>query len=518
MNTAKDWGFFSPQAEARLQNVLGLQTYNSVRVLDWFSRLPDVDPARIGVTGASGGGTQTFLLCAVDPRPAVAFPACMVSTSMQGGCACENACYLRIGSGNIEFAALMAPRPLGMTAADDWTKEIATKGLPELKQLYRMLGVEDRVDAKSFLQFPHNYNSVSREAMYSWMNRHLRLGLPEPIVEQDYKPLSIEEASVWDTDHPKPAGGEPFERSLLKRMTDDSERQMAAIAPKDAASLKQFRTIVGGAIDVMIGRSVPEADAVKPINWQSQDRGQWQLAKFLLRTPGENEEVPALLLEPKNPRGRIVIWIDRRGKSSLFDSSGEPRPAIRKLLVAGVSVLSIDLFGQGEFTADGNPVAKARLQEGDSAQTAGFTFGYNRPLFSQRVHDILAAIRFAKSHANRGQKVDLVGLNGAGPWIAAALAQAGKLVDRAAIDTAGFRFANVAKLDDPDFLPGGAKYDDLPGMIALAAPHRLWLHGEADTPPVVAAAYRASGFPKNLVIDKSADADYESAAVEWLLQ
>ena len=44
----------------------------------------------VGVTGASGGGTQTFLLCGIDDRPAVAFPAVMVSTAMQGGCICEN--------------------------------------------------------------------------------------------------------------------------------------------------------------------------------------------------------------------------------------------------------------------------------------------------------------------------------------------------------------------------------------------------------------------------------------------
>ncbi len=73
------------------------------------------------MTGASGGGTQTFILCAIDDRPAVAFPAVMVSTAMQGGCVCENCSYLRIGTGNVEIAALFAPKPLGMSAANDWT-------------------------------------------------------------------------------------------------------------------------------------------------------------------------------------------------------------------------------------------------------------------------------------------------------------------------------------------------------------------------------------------------------------
>ncbi len=208
--------------------MMGLQTYNSIRALDWLCSLPDVDPKRIAVTGASGGGTQTFILCAIDPRPAVAFPAVMVSTAMQGGCTCENACYLRIGQGNIDIAALIAPRPLGMTAADDWTREITIKGLPELQALYKLLGAEKAVMAKPLVHFPHNYNYVSRAVMYMWLNKHLGLKLEEPIVEEDFQPLTRQEMSVWDAHHPKPAGGDDYERSLLRWITEDSERQLAA--------------------------------------------------------------------------------------------------------------------------------------------------------------------------------------------------------------------------------------------------------------------------------------------------
>ncbi len=91
MNSPHDWGFFSPQADLRLQSILGLQTYNSIPRIDFLCQLPDVDPDRLAVTGASSGGTQTLLVCAIDPRPAVAVPAVMVSTAMQGGCTCENA-------------------------------------------------------------------------------------------------------------------------------------------------------------------------------------------------------------------------------------------------------------------------------------------------------------------------------------------------------------------------------------------------------------------------------------------
>ena len=80
----------------------------------------------VGVTGASGGGTQTFMICAIDPRPAAAFPAVMVSTNMQGGCVCENAEYLRLGINNIAIAALFAPKPMALSGANDWTIYIET--------------------------------------------------------------------------------------------------------------------------------------------------------------------------------------------------------------------------------------------------------------------------------------------------------------------------------------------------------------------------------------------------------
>src|SRR5512138_1722665 len=108
MNTTENWGLYSPQAEAHLQSIMGLQTLNAIRSLDFLLSLPEVDADRIAMTGASGGGTQTFILSAIDPRVKLSFPAVMVSTAMQGGCTCENASLLRVNTGNVEFAALFA--------------------------------------------------------------------------------------------------------------------------------------------------------------------------------------------------------------------------------------------------------------------------------------------------------------------------------------------------------------------------------------------------------------------------
>ncbi len=252
--------FFSPRAELHGQTMFGLQTWNSVRALDFIESLPDVDRTRIGVTGASGGGTQSMILGAVDDRIAACFPVVMVSTAMQGGCTCENAAYLRIGQGNIDIAAAVAPRPLGLIAADDWTKELQTKGYPELAALYKMLGHADRFEAHFHLQFPHNYNAVNRQHMYSFMNHHLKLGLPEPIVERDYLPLDIAtEATVWTAEHPKPAGeqaGLAHERRLTAEWTQASEAALREL-PENGR-----RKVIAEGLATIVGRRPDEVGPV----------------------------------------------------------------------------------------------------------------------------------------------------------------------------------------------------------------------------------------------------------------
>jgi dienelactone hydrolase len=525
MSTVDNWGLYSPQAEAHLQSVMGLQTWNSIRSLDFLLSLPDVDAERIGVTGASGGGTQTFILAAIDPRPTVAFPAVMVSTAMQGGCTCENACLLRIGTGNVEFAALFAPKPLGMTAADDWTREMTAKGFPELQKLYQMVGSPHNVMLKSLTHFGHNYNYVSRAAMYPWFNKHLKLGLQEPIVEEDYERLTKEEMSVWDQEHPQPEGGPDFERRLLRWINDDSEKQLREARKSPAA----YREIVGGAVDVIIGRSLSEAgDVVFKVTAKSEADG-CQESLGLLRNETYQEEIPAVLLKPTSWKGKTVLWVDAQGKSGLYDQQGTLRPEIRTLLDAGVEVVGIDLLFQGEFLADGKPITQTRRVE-NKRESAAYTFGYNHTLFAQRVHDILSAVKYIKhrqdetpaaagasSSPRKRGCLALVGLKGAGHWVAAAKAQAGGAIDLAAIDTAGFRFGKILDIRDVDFLPGGAKYGDLPGIIALHAPQKLWLAGEGGG-ETIKEFYELAGAEDSLTISDVASQDVPNAAIKWLLR
>jgi len=515
MNRAENWGLYSPAAESHLQSVMGLQTFNSVRALDFISELPDVDTSRLAVTGASGGGTQTFLLCALDERPATCFPAVMVSTTMQGGCTCENACLLRIGTGNVEMAALFAPKPQLLSAADDWTVEMRSKGFPELQQHYQLLGSSENVALVDRTEFKHNYNSVSRHAMYHWFNRHLNLGLDEPIEERDYRVLSAEEMTVWGDSHAKPQGGSEYERQLLRVWHEDTQQQLAALTPHDAESFRQYRQVVGGALDVILGRQLPPFTDLEYEETYKQDHGDYLHMQGLLRNKPQREELPTAYLYPTQWNGCVVVWLDKAGKAGLFDTSGNPRLAVRRLLKSGAAVVGVDLLMQGEFLTDGQPLERTR-RVANERESAAYTFGYNDSLFAKRVHDVLTVLSFVKHNDRSSKEIIIVGIEGAGHWAGAAYAQANGAVDAAAIDTQGFRFAALRDIHHPDFLPGGAKYGDLPGMLAVATPRRLWLAGEDTTPSsLVTAAYTAMGAEDQLTISSPTD-NTATTVADWL--
>src|ERR1051326_6170014 len=514
MNTVQNWGLFNPQAEAHLQSAMGLQTWNSIRSVDFLLSLPEVDPDRIAITGASGGGTQTMLLAAIDPRVALSFPAVMVSTAMQGGCTCENATLLRVNTGNIEFAGLFAPKPQGMTCANDWTKEMATKGFPELKQLYALLGAPNNVMLKRGEHFPHNYNAVSRSAFYTWLNHHFNLGQKEPVIERDYEPLKREQLTVWDEQHPAPKAADPdFERRLLRQLHDDAQKQLAA----EQAAPERFRKVYGGAFDIILDGELAEAGEVEWAETQKFDRGSWTESIGLLRNKTYHEELPAVFCVPKQGNGHTVVWLGDAGKSSLFAPGGSLQPDLAKLVQSGATVVGVDLLYQGEFLADGKPLTQTPRVK-NPREAGAYTFGYNHALFVHRVHDVLSVVKFVKNNDGQVRRLSVAGLDGAGPVVAAARAQCGEAIDQAVIDTGGFRFGKVRDLQDPDFLPGGAKYGDLPALLALGAPGRTWVGGETvQGLALVLAQYQARNAGKNLVRFAGEPRELRPAALEWLL-
>jgi hypothetical protein len=153
----------------------GLQTWNSLCAFEWLRQQRAIDPQRIGCSGISGGGTQTFLLSALEPRLSCAAPVKMVSSVMQGGCICENAPLLRLLAGNPEIAGLTAPRPMLLISdAGDWTRDNPDVVAPYLKRVYGLFRAEEQFAHAHFSE-GHQWGAEPRRAYYEWIARVWRL-------------------------------------------------------------------------------------------------------------------------------------------------------------------------------------------------------------------------------------------------------------------------------------------------------------------------------------------------------
>jgi dienelactone hydrolase len=501
MNRTEGWGLYSPQAEANLQSVMGLQTLNLVRSVDFVLGLPDVDPSRLAVTGSSGGGTQTMLLAAADPRVALSYPVVMVSTAMQGGCTCENASLLRVNSGNVEIAALFAPKPQGMNTANDWTKEMATKGFPDLQKLYGLYGKKDFVTLQRGEHFPHNYNAVTRSGFYALINKHFKLGFEAPIIERDYPPLPKEKLTVWDDAHPAPKAGDPeFERGVLKWLKADAQQQLQALAQTDEGREQVLRP----AIETLIGRPYAQAGAITFPDASTQWRDSHFRTQGRLLNATYGEEVAVDWLQPTKPTGEVVIWLDDAGKGSARLPDGTIRPELQELIDRGVGVLTADLFMQ-----DDKKLKQTRVVTGPR-EVPAYTYGYNHALFAQRVHDVMTITSYLLTPRDASQppikKVSLAGFGQMGAVAAAARAVTGGAIAKAAVDTGGFRFGQLLDYRDPMFLPGGAKYLDVPGLLCVSSTQPLWVAGEKDHTLFRSATLHLDG------------TDAKTAAATWLLK
>ena len=467
---SKGWVFFSIDADLRLQSIMGLQTWNAIRALDFLASLPDVDPERLAVTGGSGGGTQSILLGAIDDRIKVSFPNGMVSTSMQGGCYCENCNLLRVGTGNVELAALFAPRPQAMTSADDWTRDMMTDGYPELQWLYAMIGNEEDVYCRPMLHFKHNYNYVTRMTMYQWMNKHLKLGLDVPVIETDYKPLTDAETKVWNDEHPLPKDvGPAHERSVCKWLDDSAKTKLEPVFAKSSRE-DAFQ----GALPIIFGLDYVPAVVGFPKNELTLDLigepsgDSLSVTPAVLRNERRGTSIPILTVATKRfskaDWNKVVVWTLGSGKSAAFDENGNPTKRLRQL-ASDATVILPDLFWQGEYLGPGQTADQPRLVAEKRSYSA-FTYGYNKTLVGQRVCDLIDVV----AHANTVPNADvrLLSDQNAASWaLAASVFLSKKQLTRALVDANDFRFENVNSYRDANFVPGAVKYGDVDRLRGL---------------------------------------------------
>jgi dienelactone hydrolase len=205
----------STQCEHRRFQVQRLQTYNSIRALDFLESLGMIDEDRLAITGESGGGTQTFLLGAVDDRIDLTIPVVQVSAHFFGGCECESAMPIHktaaYETNNVEIAALVAPKPmLIISDGGDWTVNTPEVEFPHIRRIYSFFGATDQVENAHYANEGHDYGPNKRAAGYRFLAKHFGLDIKRientagEIDESFVTVLPEAELRVFDAGHPRP--------------------------------------------------------------------------------------------------------------------------------------------------------------------------------------------------------------------------------------------------------------------------------------------------------------------------
>lgn len=475
-------------------NLLGLQLWNSIRAVDFIASLPEVDANRLGVTGESGGGTQTFLLYAVDDRLKVSAPVNMISSTMQGGCLCENTPLLRIDTNNMEIGACMAPRPMMMIAATgDWTRQTPTVEFPAIQSIYRLFEAEDKVKYAQF-DAPHNYHKESREAVYGWFAHWLQ-GRAEttPIQEKASSVPTLTELLVF-YGTPRPAN-ELNESQLTEALIAARQKQYANALPRNVETVEQFKLTYGSALKHALMAEFP-----KP------------------------EELASTV---KNPPG--ITLISRRGKGDLVGlqmwKPERPKRPKTKPLESYVLIVSPDSeFVSGskelidQLVKAGHSVAFLTAfpgQNGSSEKTRyNFISTYNRLNDAQRVQDVLTAIAYLNK-IKGAARLNVIGLKEGGLYTLLARGFATG-IDQMVIDATQFNNNNDDEFLKRLAIPGLRRAGDFTTAVAIAPLTPLLIHntGKQFQSQNISECFSGRNLAENLRVKEEKLTD--TAIVEWV--
>ena len=399
------WGF----------SAMGLQLWNSLRALDLLASLPEVDPSKIGMTGASGGGTQTFLLTAIDERIRVSAPVNMISSHFQGGCICENAPLLRQNLNNVEIGALAAPRPLMLVSTSgDWTVNTPDNEYPAIQQIYRLFGTPERVMNAHF-DYPHNYNKDSREAVYDWFGTWLL----ESGVTPKEASFTLPESAQREARLPSVPATPDDVFASFKAMA----QQQLALDPSDGyQSIEEYRNTLGTAM----GHVFPHT--------------QFPKRDLTLRTPSPRSEASG---------GVLIVHDGTEAGHNVADQEA------RLHLDAGKVVALL-------------PLSSNRITPPDSIS---YWTTYNPTPAQQSVLAIIHAAHFLYEQPDINH-VDLIGLGTAGPLTMLARSQA-SFVSETTVDFNHTGFDSDEQFLEEAYIPLLRRAGDFKTASVLIAPAHL---------------------------------------------
>ncbi len=421
----------SPEELAWLFSPFSLQLWNAMRAVDFVESLPEANRFLIGMTGTSGGGTQTYLLAAVDERIRAAAPGGMVSATFQGDDVCEMAPGLRVGTNNLELTSLIAPRPLLLVAATgDWTRETLQVELPAIRSVYRLYRQERRASA-AMIDAGHNSNRESREAVYGFFHRVFGRNLPGSPAPRESSAVPLPSREELLIGEPMQAAARATREEILAAWKDMAIRRTLALHPD------QLRERLAALLNVSLPAEVTVPESTAELVLLRTDTGTPVKARWLT-PPSEDTEAFEIAVSPAG---------------LACPDCAAPRGARRARMIVEV------------YKSNVPP------QPFDLERTT-----FHRSNLAERVQDILAAARYVSGFA-QGRRIALSCSGAARAWCLLA----------AAVAPPGFAIGLDAGLDE-SLAAGVAEYLNRPGIAyagGLSVLIRLASRGTAAGEPPV---------------------------------
>lgn len=319
--------------------MIGLEISDNMRGVDLLCSLPYVDSSRLGATGASGGGTQTLWLSALDERIKAVMMVVSAGTFeshiMGSPCICE------VMNGALTFTeeagalALIAPRALKM--CNHKKDEIPAFNPSEMirsfnnaKPVFKMYGVENNIDYQLF-DLHHGYWKEDREALLGWFDLHLKNKVNgNSSKEIPFKQIREEELMVFPNGNRDPGvittSGYCIEQGNILRKALINSGSISAGAKRE-----DLRKILGQGQKTDL-RDIHEFVQVDKWN------------RFALETT-DNKLIPLLISATSADYREIVIISNPEGKNKI------PLNVINEYLRSGIGVAMIDFSGTGEASS-----------------------------------------------------------------------------------------------------------------------------------------------------------------------
>lgn len=452
-------------------------TWDAIRALDYLLTRKEVDPQHVGVTGNSGGGTQTTWLCGVEPRFTMAAPACFVTTFRRNA---ENELpadteqcpprVLALGLDHSDFLAAMAPKPVIILAQekDFFDTRGSIETYKRLKRLYALLGKPDNIQLHIGPDH-HGYSQPNREAMYRFFNKVT--GGSDVKTEPA---LTVEkDATLWCSPHGQVA-------DLKSRTLMSFTRETAQALAKKRSSLR------GDALKLAVRDllKMPELGATPPDYRILRSAGARKYsAKAYCTYAVETEpRIHALLtrlhddaLTSRLPGDakRAVLYISHRSA----DAEMRDEPLVKELIAASpdAAFYACDVRGIGDSQPDTCGADQFLKPYGSHYFYAAHSLMLDRPLSGQRTFDVLRVIQLLLSAGH--QEVHLAGA-GWGALPAAFAAMLSERVTQVTLKNALTSFDDLIESEDYKWpyaimLPNVLKHFDLPDCYAELRPKKL---------------------------------------------